>query len=408
MLVGVVLGPQVFGLIDLDPRTHSKALEGLTEIVVVVSLFTAGMKMRTSFHDRRWLPPIRLATLTMLVSVALVAFLGVALLHLPLGMAILLGATLAPTDPVLASDVQVEKAADRDRLRFSLTGEAGFNDGTAFPFVMLGLGLLGHHDLGKGGLRWLGADVVWAVGAGLILGWAWGQVVGRITLRLRTRHEHATGYEDFLALGLVALAYGSALLCHAYGFLAVFAAGVSLRHLEMHRTGPEKDPHIVIDEAPGTHPEDLATDPEAAPALMAQAILSFSEQMERILELSVVIIVGALLPFADRSFVGLFFVAAVLLVIRPLAVYTTYYGKDTQGGTRPYVAWFGIRGIGSLYYLFYALNHGVKGPESDMVLGITLSTVAASVLLHGVSVTPLMRRYGAQVEQRKQARAHTA
>ncbi|RYG19071.1 hypothetical protein EON82_21880, partial [bacterium] len=167
MAVGAALGPGVFGLIRFDPLEYAGALERLTEIAVLVSLFTAGLKLRTPFSDERWIPPLRLATLTMAVSIGLVTLLGVSLLRLPLGAAVLLGAILAPTDPVLASDVQVEHATDRSRLRFGLTGEAGLNDGTAFPFVMLGLGLLGHHELGTGGWRWLGVDVLWAAFAGL-------------------------------------------------------------------------------------------------------------------------------------------------------------------------------------------------------------------------------------------------
>lgn len=406
LLVGAVLGPKVFGMIDIDPAAHSHPLERFTELVVVISLFTAGLKMRMPFHDRRWLPPIRLATLTMLASIGIVAFLGVWLLRMPLGLAVLLGAILAPTDPVLASDVQIERAADRDRLRFSLTGEAGLNDGTAFPFAMLGLGLLGHHEIGEWGLRWFAAEVVWASAAGLVLGWALGQIVGRVTLHLRAHHEHATGYEDFLALGLVALSYGMATLFHAYAFLAVFAAGLSLRHLEMRRTGAEKDPQTVIEEAPGTLGEDLATDPDAAPAYMAHAMLGFSEQFERILELSVVLIVGALLGYADWSPTGLLFVLVLLGVSRPLAVYATFYGPDARREIRPYVAWFGIRGIGTLYYLFYAMNHGLADAQAKQVLGLTLSAVAASIMVHGLSVTPLMKRYGEVVRARKRRVAY--
>jgi hypothetical protein len=159
-----------------------------------------------------------LATLTMVASVALIALVGVVLLGLPLGAAVVLGAVLAPTDPVLASEVQVANPRDQDRVRFSLTGEAALNDGTAFPFVMLGLGLLGLHELGPGGLRWLAVDVVWAATVGLALGAALGTGIGRLVIWLRARSREPIGLEDFLALGLIALAYGSALLVHAYGF----------------------------------------------------------------------------------------------------------------------------------------------------------------------------------------------
>lgn len=159
LLVGIVLGPYVIGAIRVDPITHSAVLERVTEFAVIVSLFAAGLKLRTPLTNRRWLLPILLASVSMVLTVALIAAVGVLLLGLPIGAAVLLGAILAPTDPVLASDVQVTHPQDQDRLRFGLTGEAGLNDGTAFPFVMLGLGLMGLHDIGSAGWRWLAVDV---------------------------------------------------------------------------------------------------------------------------------------------------------------------------------------------------------------------------------------------------------
>src|SRR5688572_914725 len=163
LTVGVAVGPEGLGLLDLDPLTGAPVLERLTEVAVIVSLFTAGLKLRLDWRDPRWSLPLRLATVSMALTVGLIALVGVAVLGLPLGAAILLGAVLAPTDPVLASDVQVAHVRDEDTVRFGLTGEAGMNDGAAFPFVMLGLGLLGLHDLGDFGWRWLAVDVLWAV-----------------------------------------------------------------------------------------------------------------------------------------------------------------------------------------------------------------------------------------------------
>lgn len=143
LAIGFALGPAGLELIRLDPVGHAALLERFTEVAVIISLFTAGLKLRTPLADRRWLLPLRLASVSMVLTVGLVAAAGVVGLGLPPGAAVLLGAVLAPTDPVLASDVQVTDPFDRDRLRFALTGEAGMNDGTAFPFVLLGLGLLG-------------------------------------------------------------------------------------------------------------------------------------------------------------------------------------------------------------------------------------------------------------------------
>src|SRR5687768_2425331 len=212
LLVGVGLGPWGLNLIRIDPVAQAELLERLTEVAVIVSLFTAGLKLRLPLRDRLWWLPVRLASVSMVITVALIAAAGVWLLGLPVGAAVLLGAVLAPTDPVLASDVQVEHPTDRDRLRFGLTGEAGLNDGTAFPFVMLGLGLLGLHELGAMGWRWLVVDVLWAAAAGLGVGWALGWGVGRVVVWLRREYKEALGLDDLLALGLIALAYGVALL----------------------------------------------------------------------------------------------------------------------------------------------------------------------------------------------------
>jgi len=160
----------------------------------------------------------------MVIAIALVALLGVYGFGMSWGAAVLLGAILAPTDPVLASDVQVRHADDRDRTRFSLTGEGGLNDGTAFPFVMLGLGLLGLHELGEWGWRWFLADGLWAVAAGIAIGWYCGKAVGWAVLYLRREFNAGLEWEEFLALGLMGVSYGLALLAHSYAFLAVLAA----------------------------------------------------------------------------------------------------------------------------------------------------------------------------------------
>ena len=182
LAVGLAIGPLGIGLLQLDVLTNRVLLERLTEVAVLISLFTAGMKLELPLTDKRWRIPVQLATLSMLVTVAAITALGVYGLGLSLGAAVLLGAILAPTDPVLASDVQVANPQDRDRLRFGLTGEGGLNDGTAFPFIMLGLGLLGVHELGESGWRWWTVDVLWAVTGGLGLGYALGALIGRAIL----------------------------------------------------------------------------------------------------------------------------------------------------------------------------------------------------------------------------------
>ncbi len=389
---GVALGSSGFGLLRLDLVEGAPVLEVVTEVAVLVSLFTAGLKLRVDWRERDWHLPLRLATLSMVVTIALVAAAGVLGLGLPLGAAVLLGAILAPTDPVLASDVQVERPGDRDTVRFGLTGEAGLNDGAAFPFVMLGLGLLGLHDLGPAGLRWLGVDLLWATAAGLAVGAALGTLIGRLTVFLRREHGEAVGLDEFLVLGLVALAYGVALLVHGYGFLAVFAAGLALRRIERLHTGA--DLHPVEEGGSVAAGEELATHPETAPAYLASSLLGFNEKLERIGEVALVVVIGSLLDVASFPPAAVWFVPLLLLAIRPLAVVVGVAGLPVELHQRRLIGWFGIRGIGSLYYLTYAIEHGVAEPLAGHLAAVTLTVIAASAVVHGISVTPLMDRYG--------------
>jgi NhaP-type Na+/H+ or K+/H+ antiporter len=393
LVVGVALGPVGTGLIRMDPIAWAPVLERVTEVAVIVSLFTAGLKMRVPRRDRRWWQPVRLATVSMVVTIAGIALVGVYGLGLSWGAAILLGAILAPTDPVLASDVQLARPGDRDRLRFSLTGEAGLNDGAAFPFVMLGLLLLGLHERPGGIWGWLAIDLAWAVTGGLAIGAVCGTLVGRFVLYLRRTHKEAVGLDEFLSLGLLALAYGLALLAHTYGFLAAFAAGVALRAVESSSAGDHPPPDVAGPRAVGTPPEELATDADRAPAYMAQAVLGFNEQLERICEVAVVVLLGGLLlpDYLDPN--ALWFIPLLFLVIRPLAVRVGLAGTDLSTVQWRLVSWFGIRGVGSVYYLAYAIAHGLDEPTARRLAALTLTTVAASVALHGISVTPLMNVY---------------
>jgi NhaP-type Na+/H+ or K+/H+ antiporter len=404
--LGYAIGPAGLGLLQVDLRADAPLLEHLTEAVVVVSLFSAGLKLSVALDDRTWLLPLRLASLSMLVTVLLLALVGWAV-GLPLGAAVLLGAILAPTDPVLASDVQVSDPQDRSRLRVALTGEGGLNDGTAFPFVMLGLGLMHLHPLGEFGLRWLLLDVLWAVGGGLAVGAALGTLMGRLVLHLRLRYQQALGYDDFLALGLIALAYGLALLMVTYGFLAVFAAGVALRRVERQSSRAVRlngdSPAATARHAAATEAATLphatgeadrmATHPEHAPAFLAHAMLGSSEQIERIGSVAAVVLVGALLSEVDWSLVPWWFVPALFLAVRPVAVAIGLAGAPTERPQRLLIGWFGIRGIGSLYYLGYAMNHGLDPELAPSLIALTLAAVVASIIAHGVSVTPLMKRY---------------
>lgn len=399
LAAGFGLGPVGLGLLEADPFAQSRLFERLAEIAVLVSLFVAGLKLSVPLRSARWFLPLRLAIVSMLLTIVLITLAGMWALGLSLGAAVLLGAILAPTDPVLASDVQLTHPADRDRLRFSLTGEAGLNDGVAFPFVMLGLGLLGLHELGAGGWKWLAVDVVWGIGAGLAAGGVLGFLVSRLVVYLRVHHREAIGLDEFLALGLIALSYGVALLMHTWGFLAVFAAGLAFRRVET-EPGDATALHGALHEASiesgrkdtGAD-EAVAADPRHATSYMTRAVLGFNEQLERIGEVALVIILGGMLSFLAPPGATLWFVPLLLLLIRPASVWAALRGLPCSRLQLGMMSWFGIRGVGSIYYLMFAINHGLPRPLAEQLAAITLTVVASSIVVHGISVTPLMRYY---------------
>ena len=410
LAAGLALGPLGLALAAPDAVQDAGFVEHLSELIVLVSLFTSGLKMSVGWREKRWFAPLRLALLSMLATVAMITVAGVALLGLPLGAALLLGGILAPTDPVLATEVQLEDPSDRDQLRFALTGEGGLNDGTAFPVVMLGLGLLGLHDIGTLGWRWLAVDVVWSTVAGIGIGALLGTGLGRLVLHLRGRYQEAVGYENFLALGLIGLSYGLAVLAHGYGFLAVFAAGLALRHTAQVATehavstrseaataravlATEQRVAQALHDPETRTAEVLATDPQHAPAHMAHAVMSFNEQVDRIGEMVGVVVVGLLLWAVPWVPAAWWFVPLVLLLVRPLSVALGLAGARTSPLQRRLIGWFGIRGIGSLYYLSYAITHGLSPAHAHLLTGLTLAVIVSSIIVHGISVTPLMALY---------------
>ncbi len=390
--LGWLLGPAVANVLRPDPMAHAAVLEHVAEIALLISLFAVGLQLGVPLRDPRWRLPLRLAFVSMTAMVAIVAVVGVWLLDLPLGAAVLLGAIIAPTDPVLASGVQSEPGARPDRLGFSLSAEGGLNDGAAFPFVMLGLGLLGLHEVGDGWGRWWRIDLAWAPAGGLMIGGALGAATGRLVVYLRSRHGEAVGLDEFLGLGLVAMSYGVAQLCLASGFLAVFAAGLALQRVR-ERPRPPSPP------AGAAAPDlDHASD-------MRDSVQVFNEQLERLAELVVVLVLGAMLAYARPLPAGWWFIPLTLLVLRPLSVLVATAGEPLTLPQRAMIGWFGIRGIGSVFYLLLALRHGLRGPTADMLVSLTLWTVTASVIAHGITAQPLMLRYALWRKPRRPPRA---
>lgn len=391
LLVGLIAGPTLLNAYHFNPLKQSALLETLTEVAVLISLFAAGVKMPVPFTFLRWRTPILLAFVSMTVTVGLVTVFAHYALGLPLGAAVLLGAIVAPTDPVLATDVQIRHPGDRDRLRFYLTCEAGMNDGSAFPFVMLGLGLLGLHDLGESGLRWALVDVVWATAAGIIIGVVLGAALARLAWTLRSGPGKHDLMDDFLGLGLIAAVYGISELAAAWGFLAVFFAAVALRQTELKLSGGMPDMSEELRSGP-LSPRNSSEN--ASVPTVSEGSLLFKEHLERLSELVLILLVGGTLFIDSWSWRAVGLALFLFLVARPVSVLIGLSVSRTSWRIRGLAGWFGVRGIGSLYYLMYAIQHGLSESLALQLIQITLIVITLSILVHGISVKPLMRRFG--------------
>jgi len=389
LAVGILVGPMGLGLFHFNPLKQSALLEVLTEVAVLISLFAAGVKMPVPVTFARWRAPALLAILSMVVTVVLVTLFAYYLLGLPLGAAILLGAIIAPTDPVLATDVQIRHPGDRDRLRFTLTCEAGMNDGSAFPFVMLGLGLLGLHELGEFGLNWVLVDVIWATAAGIAIGVAAGSGLAYLVVHLRRNRPDTGLLYDFLGLGLIGAVYGLSVLFSAWGFLAVFFAAVALRQTELRLAGGDAE---ELRQQLQTELLDAADD-AASPHHVSEASLVFKEHLERLSELLLILLVGGTLFLDSWSWRAVGFALFLFTIARPLSVVVGLLGTRTPWRIRGLVGWFGVRGIGSLYYLMYAIQHGLPEELALKLIHLTLVVVTLSILVHGISVKPMISRF---------------
>lgn len=392
LLIGVALSPFGVDVLHIDPLRMTHSLELTAEAGLLVSLFSVGLQIGVPMHDGKWRLPVKLAFLSLGATVLAITVIGTLLLNLSLGASVLLGAILAPTDPVLAAGIPSEHGTNPDRIGFSLAAEGGLNDGAAYPFVLLGLGLMGVGDANFGIVRWLALDLLWATAGGLFIGGLFGMGLGRLVVYLRSRHGQALGLDMFLGLGLIGASYGAAQLCHASGFLSVFAAGLALHRVSEKPISGVQPLGRALN-ASGHAYRTLATHSQHASAMMTASVEAYNGQIEKITEMALVLLVGAMLPYVSFEMAALWFVPLLLFVLRPASVLLSTAGEPLGRMQRALIAWFGIRGIGSVFYVLFALRHGLPAGEAQTLLSLTIFTVIASIGLHGVSAQPLMHRY---------------
>jgi NhaP-type Na+/H+ or K+/H+ antiporter len=393
LCVGILLGPSFLGIFRFDLWKQSALLEMLTQTALLISLFSAGIKMPVPFKLARWDAPLRLAWISMTLTVALVALFAWYVLHFPPGVAILLGGILAPTDPVLATDVQVRHPGDKDQLRFTLTCEAGMNDGSAFPFVLLGLAMLGVGDTVSTDehlLRWLLVDVGWATAGAVAVGVSAGAGLARLGWRLRIVEPRHEIMDDLVALGLIAVVYAVASMIKASGYLAVFFAAVALRQTELVLAGAPKDRQGLMEPDVAKSEAAHATETSQPPMVVSAEALVFKEHLERLSELTLVLLLGGMVSLRELPYETIGVAAFLFLIARPLSVYVGLMGSGVSNRMRMMTGWFGVRGIGSIFYLVYAIEAGLPPNMANQLTGIALGVVMLSIVVHGFSVKPLI------------------
>jgi NhaP-type Na+/H+ or K+/H+ antiporter len=348
-----------------DPISKSTVTVRLTEMIVLVSLMGSGLKIDRPFSLRKWRVPLRLVSITMLLSIAGVAAIGYYWLEFGLAAAALLGAVLAPTDPVLAADVQVGPPTEGDltHSKFALTAEAGMNDGTAFPFTWLAIMLATGEFAAKGWASWLQYELLYKLVAGVAIGYLSGKVLGWLFFKLPEEIKGAKVRDGFVALCATLLVYGVAEAAHGYGFIAVFVSAVTMRGLERHHK-------------------------------MHKTLHEFTDQIERLLVCIVLLLFGGSLvsglldelswPIAAA---GVFFV----FILRPAIGALSLWGTGLHLKEKLAIGFFGIKGVGSFYYLAFALAQ-TSFPERDKLWALTGFTVLLSIIVHGLTATSIMKK----------------
>lgn len=341
-------------------------LKRITEFGVIVALVSAGLKINDPFSWKTWSFSSRLLLITMPLTIAGTAFLGWWVVGLVPASAILLGAVLAPTDPVLANDVQTTDpgTADDSSIRLTLTTEAGLNDGLAFPFTNLAIAVavLGLAPSGWF-VDWLLIDVFYKIIIGGIVGVGCGKFLGFLLFKIPDKKSKKID-DDIFAIALVLFPYAAAELVSSYGFIAAFVCASVFRQKRPDHEYQKK-------------------------------VHRFSVTMEGLVEGVLMLIIGGYLVFGALEPLTFPMVAvsvAVIFLVRPISGFIAFAGSDLPPHKKWVISFFGIRGIGSLYYLSYGI-YMADFHQSEELWAITIFIVAVSVFVHGISAKPVMERF---------------
>ena len=369
LLMGAV-GSILLGLAGvgrLDPIADHAVFEHVTELALAIAVFGAGLAVeRQVARYSLWLV-IMLLVVAMPATIIAVAGYGMTAMGLPFGAALLLGAVLAPTDPVLAGELGLgpPRSPYQGEPRFSLHSEAAANDGLASPFVLLGLFVVG-----RGGTGWLGTwalqDVLYGVGVALLFGIAAGWLAAAASERARCRELFAPSLDGFLAPALAVIIYAVAQAIGTYGLLAVFAAGIVFSRRDL---GHELDIRLHRG----------------------------AELSGRLSEMAIILLLGAGLTtagLATPQLSGWLLAPLLIFILRPALVYLVTFRGSLDRRARLFLGFFGVRGVAAIYYAtIVTSSHQLPAAQTARVVWTTLACVAVSIVVHGITATPLRDRW---------------
>lgn len=357
------------------PQGHLSIVERFSEMVVIISLMGAGLKIDRQIGWRSWILTWRLLGIAMPLTIISLALLGYGLLGLGAASALLLASVLAPTDPVLAADIQVgpPNSGEDGDTRFALTSEAGLNDALAFPFVHAAIALSLTASNGQPWLlHWISVDVVWKLAAGLVIGIITGRVLGYLVFKLPDRAKLSRTGDGFVALGITCISYGAAEMAHGYGFLAVFVSALVLR---------------LRERGHGYHTQ----------------LHNFTDELERLLMMALLVAFGGALStgglLGALSWEGIAFGSIALFIVRPLSGWIGMAGVVLPSDKKAVISVYGIRGVGSIYYLAYAMGHGGFS-DGHRIWSVVAFVILVSIVMHGATASPVM----AWLDRRREAR----
>lgn len=366
VLIGVILYCFSNNYSSIAVLNNVEVIRKIAEFVVLIALTNAGLKIRKPFIWNTWKYSFWLLVITMPLTIIASAYLSWWFLGLAPAAAILFGSLISPTDPVLASDLQTTKPSKNDssKTRLALTSEAGINDGLAFPFTFFAIFMASRTmDYTEWFVEWLWIDLIYKLIAGLGIGLLSGWTLYKLIFSLTSKNQQTKITRGILSISLTLIPYGITELFGGYGFVAVFVAASMFSKSEKN-------------------------------SLHMDSLHSFTEEIERIFVALLFVIIGIYMAANAAALWDYHLIITaliIILVIRPISGWIALFHTDLSRFEKFVLSFYGIRGVGSIYYLMFALSV-TQFDDAQKLTQLTAVTIIASVFIHGISAATIQKK----------------